>query len=139
MERAASALDVTVRLSHPIHHLPRRLIRLQLKRFWFFAARLDHSQIYRRSRLDLALLGQTDCGVALAGVMLLNRGGGFHWYGSFMRQAGVFSNVDGDVRVQRLQRFGQELVGEGTEAVGAPVEPGPFQKVKSSETSTSKV
>lgn len=30
-----------------------------------------------------------------------------------MRQAGVFSNVDGDVRVQRLQRFGEELVGEG--------------------------
>lgn len=30
-----------------------------------------------------------------------------------MRQAGVFSNVDGDVRVQGLQRFGEELVGEG--------------------------
>lgn len=56
-----------------------------------------------------------------------------------MRQAGVVSNVDSDVCVQRLQRLGEELVGEGVQAVGAPVEPGPFQKVKSSKTSTSRV
>lgn len=55
-----------------------------------------------------------------------------------MGQAGVFSDVDSDVCVERLQRFGEELVGEGVEAVGAPVQPGPFQKVKSSKTSTPK-
>lgn len=104
----------------------------------FVATRLDHSQICGCGRLDLALLGRTDCGVALAGVMLLDRGRGFHEDGSFMGQAGVFSDVDGDVCVERLQRFGEELVGERVEAVRAPVEPGPFQKVKSSKTSTPK-
>ncbi len=44
---------------------------------------------------------------------------------------GVFSNVDGEVGVERLQLFGKELVGQGVEAVRAPVESGPFQKVKS--------
>lgn len=102
------------------------------------ATRLDHSQICGRGRLDLALLGRTDCGVALAGVMLQDRGRGFHQDGPFMGQAGVFSDVDGDVCVERLQRFGEELVGERVEAVRAPVEPGPFQKVKSSKTSTPK-
>lgn len=71
--------------------------------------------------------------------MLLDRGRAFHKDGYFMGQAGVFSNVHGDVCVERLQRFGEELVGEGVEAVRAPVEPGPFQKVKSSKTSTPKL
>lgn len=71
--------------------------------------------------------------------MLLDRGRAFHEDGSFMGQAGVFSNVDGDVCVERLQRFGEQLVGEGVEAIRAPVEPGPFQKVKSNKTSTPKL
>lgn len=126
MVHAASAVDVTALLLHLIRHLPCRLIGLQLKRFRFFATCLDHSQICSRGRLDLALLSRTDCGLALAGVMLLDRARGFHEDGSFMGQAGVFSNVDSDVCVERLQRFGEELVGEGVEAVRAPVEPGPF-------------
>lgn len=42
----------------------------------------------------------------------------------------VFADVDGEVGVEGLQLSGEELVGEGVEAVGAPVEPGPFQKVE---------
>lgn len=139
MVHATSAADATLSFSlHLIGHLPRRLVGLQLKRLRVFATRLDHSQICGRRRLDLALLGRTDCGVAHAGVVLLDGGRGFHQDGSFMGQAGVFSNVDGDVGVERLQRFGEELVGEGVEAVSAPVEPGSFQKVKSRRTSTPK-
>lgn len=139
MVHAVSAAEATLSFSlHLIGHLPRRLVGLQPKRLRVFAARLDHSQIFGRRRFDLALLGRTGCGVALAGVVLLNRGRGFHQDGSFMGQAGVFSDVDGDVGVERLQRFGEELVGEGVEAVSAPVEPGSFQKVKSGKTSTPK-
>lgn len=139
MVHAVSAADATLSFSlHLVGHLPRRQVGLQPERFRVFAARLDHSQIFGRRRFDQALLGRTDCGVALAGVALLNRGRGFHQDGSFMGQAGVFSDVDGDVGVEGLQRLGEELVGEGVEAVGAPVEPGSLQKVESSETSTPK-
>lgn len=47
---------------------------------------------------------------------------------------GVFTNVDSDVGVERLQLFGKELIGQRVEAVRAPVESGPFQKVKSRKT-----
>lgn len=43
----------------------------------------------------------------------------------------VFSNVDSEVGVERLQLFGKELIGQRVEAVRAPVESGPFQEVKS--------
>lgn len=43
---------------------------------------------------------------------------------------GVFSNVDGQVGVQRLKLFGKQLIGQRVKAVRAPIEPGPFQKVK---------
>lgn len=138
MVHAAPAADGTLSLLRLIRHFRRRPIGLQLKPFGFFATRLDQSQICGRGRLDPALLGRTDRGVALAGVMLLDKGRAFHEDDSFVGQAGVFSNVDGDVCVERLQRFGEELVGEGVEAVRAPVKPGPFQKVKSSKTSTPK-
>lgn len=56
----------------------------------------------------------------------------FHRDGCFPRgHAGVFSNVHGEVGVERLQLSGKELVGQRVEAVRAPVESGPFQKVKS--------
>ena len=64
--------------------------------------------------------------------MLLDRGSCFHGDGWFpWGQTGVFSDVDGEVCVERLQLFGEELVGQRVEAVRAPVESGPFQEVKS--------
>lgn len=58
-------------------------------------------------------------------------GGCFHGDGYFPRgHVRVFADVDGEVGVEGLQLSGEELVGEGVEAVGAPVKPGPFQKVE---------
>lgn len=72
---------------------------------------------------------------------MVDRGCCFHMDGYFTRgQTWVFSNVDGKVGVERLQLFGKELVGQRVEAVRAPVESGPFQKVKSRKMNiTSKV
>ena len=42
----------------------------------------------------------------------------------------VFSDVDGQVGVKRLQLFGEQLVCQRVEAIRAPVESGPFQEVK---------
>lgn len=70
-------------------------------------------------------------GFGLAGATLVDWGCGFHMDGYFTRgQTWVFSDVDSKVGVERLQLFGKELVGQRVEAVRAPVEPGPFQKVK---------
>lgn len=51
-------------------------------------------------------------------------------------QMEVFSNVDGQVGVERLQLFGEQFIGQRVEAIGVPVESGPFQEVKSKMTET---
>lgn len=79
--------------------------------------------------LPISLLG---CGLGLATLL---DGGGRHFGGNYnghfaRRHPWVFTNVHGEVGVERLQLSGQQLVGEGVETVRAPVEPGPFQEVK---------
>lgn len=44
---------------------------------------------------------------------------------------GILSDVDSEVGVEGLQLFGKELISQRVEAVRAPVESCPFQKVKS--------
>lgn len=39
-------------------------------------------------------------------------------------------DVDRDVGVEWLQLFGKELIGQRVEAIRAPAQPGPFQKIK---------
>lgn len=106
--------------------------RLWLDRFCLFTNRLDHSQICRRgpfALLPLLLFGRAS---RLAGATLVGWGCCLQVDGCFPRgQTGVFSNVDGEVGVERLQLFRKELIGQRVEAVRAPVESGPFQKVKS--------
>lgn len=59
----------------------------------------------------------------------------FYRDGSFaLGQMRVFSYVDSEVGVEWLQLFGKELVGQRVEAIRAPVEPGPFQKIKPEKT-----
>lgn len=72
--------------------------------------------------------------------MLLDGGCRFHADGCFIGQTRVFSDVDSEVGVKGLQLFGKELVGQRVQAVRAPVESGPFEKVESRKMSiTSKV
>lgn len=53
-----------------------------------------------------------------------------------MWQTGIFSNVDSEVGVERLQLLGQELIGQRVETIRAPVQSGPFQKVKPGKTNS---
>lgn len=77
------------------------------------------------------------CAFRLAGATLVNRGCCFQrdWYLPLW-QTGIFSNVDSEVGVERLQLFGQELIGQRVEAIRAPVKSGPFQKVKPGKTNS---
>lgn len=78
--------------------------------------------------LPLSLFEWVSC---LAGATSVGRGCCFHRNGGPAQgQMGVFSNVDGQVGVQRLKLFGKQLIGQRVKAVRAPIEPGPFQKVK---------
>lgn len=79
------------------------------------------------SFLPLPLLG---CGLGLAGAMLGDRDRGCFGRHFAWRHPWVLSNVHCEVGVEWLQLSGQQLIGEGVEAIRAPVEPGPFQKIK---------
>lgn len=77
--------------------------------------RLGHSHVRPSALLRLLLFG---CAPGLAGATLVDGGRCFHRDGYFSRgQTGVFSDVDGEVGVERLQLFGKELVGQRVEAV----------------------
>lgn len=92
---------------------------------------LDHGRIRRRPPFALVPLLLFGCGFGLAGATLVDWGCCFHMDGYFTRgQPWVFADVDSKVGVERLQLFGKELVGQRVEAVRAPVQPGPFQKVE---------
>lgn len=106
---------------------------LRPSRFCLVTNRLDHSQVCCHSPFGLLPLLLFVPG--LAGATLVDWVRCFHNDGQFPRgQTGIFSNVDGEVGVERLQLLGKELIGQRVEAVRAPVESGPFQKVKSVKT-----
>ncbi|TNN82365.1 hypothetical protein EYF80_007486 [Liparis tanakae] len=95
--------------------------------FCLFSCRLRHGHVRPFALLLLLLFG---CSPKLAGATLVDKGGCFHGVGCFTRgHTGVFTNVNGEVCVERLQLSGKELIGQRVEAIRAPVESGPFQKI----------
>lgn len=62
----------------------------------------------------------------------LDREGRFNGEEGFApRRTEILSDVNSQVGVERFQLFGEQLIGQGVEAIRAPAQPGPFQKVKS--------
>lgn len=87
---------------------------------------LGHSVIRHRRPLLLFARVADPAGAALERESRFNGEEGFA-----LRRAEVLPDVNSQVGVERFQLFGEQLVGQGVEAIRAPAQPGPFQKVKS--------
>lgn len=103
---------------------------LWMRRFCLFTNRLCHSHIWCHrlfTLLPLLLFGYIS---RVASATLMDRRC-FHRDESFsLGHMRVIPYVDSEVGVEWLQLFGKELVCQRVESIRAPVEPGPFQKIK---------